>query len=417
MRILFMIPVYAGLSYLSLVLPNIRFFLFTIRDTYESFVLYQFIALLVAYCGGEAQLCYSLNQKRYKGVHPAPCCCLPMYKLDRGFFLRCKRWVLQYALIKPPIAVAAMIFHPFGLYLETNYDFKTNLFPWLFVVNNFSITWALWYLVIFHNECEKELEYCKPMLKFVSIKIIIFFVFWQASSLGVLQSMGIIYVGHEEEEMEHVMGAFQDVLMCVELAPIALLHHFAFAVKKLKEEMKDQPVFTANTAAHDSNDSAVGHLNTALDLGDMLQDTIQTVFAKQGTLVAAHGIDDEEEKSRGDREGHGEVMSIVEAVDQLGEWARTPSPAVSSDEECDSGESGYESTKYYSKNYRRPDELIRVGNGNANFEHFNKALYDIDEPLPHCVVCGRTDLTLSQRRSGLKCKLCVGTRHQLLKHK
>lgn len=242
-RIQLMVPLYAALSVLTLHLPENRFFIATVRDTYESFVLYEFLALLIAYCGGETQLIQSLTLKRYKGEHPAPCCCLPMFPLDLDFFLRCKRWVLQYALIKPITSVLAIVGHLNGTYRETDFDFSTNLFPWLTVISNFSITYSLWYLVVFEHETARELAYCQPMLKFICIKTIIFFAFWQGLGVSFLVALGFIDVGHDEKEREEVVGAFQDFLICIELVPVAIMHHYAFGYESFKQEMKDEPVF------------------------------------------------------------------------------------------------------------------------------------------------------------------------------
>jgi hypothetical protein len=289
-RILFMIPVYSVLSYITLVFPPSRFLLRTIRDTYEAFVLYQFLALLIEYCGGEAQLIQSLERKKYKGVHPFPMCFLPMFNLDRAFYFRCKRWVLQYALIKPLCAVIAMVTHPFGIYDETNLDFSWNVFAWVFLVNNISITWSLWYLVVFHNEVERELHYCRPLLKFICIKSIIFFSYWQSSALGIMLSIGMVYTGDTAQEREEVGGCIQEFLICLELVPIAVLHHFGFGVAKLQEEMKEHPLYETASNVRRS-ESRLARLDEALSLGQFFRDTVETVFAKTNQL--RHGIDDE----------------------------------------------------------------------------------------------------------------------------
>ena len=69
LRIMMMVPFYCVMSYSSIIFPGARFFLVTIRDTYEAFVLYMFFSLLIVYCGGEGMLLRSLAAKRYKGEH------------------------------------------------------------------------------------------------------------------------------------------------------------------------------------------------------------------------------------------------------------------------------------------------------------------------------------------------------------
>lgn len=247
MRIILMVPIYASLSCMALWWPDRRFVIVTVRDTYESFVLYEFLALLIAYCGGEAQLIHALQIKRYKGEHPPPCCCLPLFPLDRDFYLRCKRLVLQYALIKPVTSLLAIFLAMNNSYRETDFDFATNVYPWFMVINNVSITYSLWYLVVFHNETERELAYCRPMLKFLCIKFIIFFAFWQSLGIAILVSMGVLDGGPTHEEREHSQGALQDWLIIVELIPVALMHHYAFGYESFEAEMKDEPVWERTT--------------------------------------------------------------------------------------------------------------------------------------------------------------------------
>jgi len=43
----------------------------------------------------------------------------------------------------------------------------------------------------------------------------------------------------------------------------------------------------------------------------------------------------------------------------------------------------------------------------------NKVLFDEDEALPYCVVCGRSDRVLVKRKSGYKCAECVGMKKVL----
>jgi hypothetical protein len=48
MAVLWMVPIYSVTSWLSLVWPNLEPFFGTIRDVYEAYAVYTFIALLIA---------------------------------------------------------------------------------------------------------------------------------------------------------------------------------------------------------------------------------------------------------------------------------------------------------------------------------------------------------------------------------
>lgn len=294
-RILFMIPFYGVLSFLSVCIHELRFFLDTIRDTYEAFVLYTFFSLLVEYCGGEAQLLRALHAKKYMGVHPWPLCCIPMYPLNTEFFLRCKRYVLQYALIKPIASLLTCVGAPFGWYEEAHFA-HDNLYPYIFTINNISISYSLYYLVLFHIETEKELAYCKPTWKFVCIKSIIFFAFWQSATVAVMIALGWMYTGDTEELREEVNTGIQDVLMCFELLPVAFMHHLAFGRVKLGDEMAAEPIYDNDGAKSMGNTSK--HIDAAMSLGDVFQDIIGTIFYRKSRLFDDNdgtAVDDDEE--------------------------------------------------------------------------------------------------------------------------
>ena len=63
-RILFMIPVYALSSYISITNPEKELYCAAIRDFYEAYVLYTFVQLLIAYMGGPAALLVHFEFKR-----------------------------------------------------------------------------------------------------------------------------------------------------------------------------------------------------------------------------------------------------------------------------------------------------------------------------------------------------------------
>ena len=63
-RILSMIPVYSGATFLSILYPEWTLVCNTVRDIYEAYVLYIFMQLLVQFLGGENSLIVHLEFKR-----------------------------------------------------------------------------------------------------------------------------------------------------------------------------------------------------------------------------------------------------------------------------------------------------------------------------------------------------------------
>lgn len=425
LRVLFMVPIYGVFSIASVLFPGMRFFLDTVRDTYESFVLYMFFSLLIAYCGGEGQLIRALNAKRYKGVHPFPMCYLPLYPLDTAFYLRCKRWVLQYALIKPICSFLAMVFHPFGLYDETNFGWD-NLYTYVTYLCNVSISYSLYYLVLFDMEVEKELRYCKPFVKFLCIKSIIFFAFWQSVALNMMISWGVLYIGEEEEEKELCASAIQNLLICFELLPVSLLHQMAFNRDRLDDEMSAQPVFSAD-AKKTSNTAK--NLDDALSLEDVIEDTLSTIFFRRGKLVDKENEDDDtNHASGGAGEGgaiqtssmHGQRDDVVTVdmithtaeptIEQLVKYAIAHERGARADGVLHYDEDSEIDEQNALSNDREMDVLTRKSRADEHNIARVEANQNASGPMAFCVVCGRFDREMVQRKSGFKCVECVGVK-------
>ena len=88
LRILFMVPVYAGMAYLELELPAYELEWNAIRDFYEAYVLYNFIELLTQYLGGPVKLECLLERGWVQ--QPWPLNGLRPLKTDRVFIRRIK---------------------------------------------------------------------------------------------------------------------------------------------------------------------------------------------------------------------------------------------------------------------------------------------------------------------------------------
>lgn len=211
----------------------------TLRDTYEAFVLYQFLNLCVAYCGGDHQLTHTLAKR--KGGHIFPFCCLPTFQLSRQFLTRCERWVMQYALVKPLTTFASICFSIVGLYEEGSFNPTGNAYPFLFLIDNISISFALYFLFLFGKIVRSELKDYRPILKFMAIKSIVFFSFWQSGSVAIAGALGWLDFLNPglQGSSDEVSSSFSDFLILVEMPLIAILFRAAFSQARMVKECAD----------------------------------------------------------------------------------------------------------------------------------------------------------------------------------
>jgi hypothetical protein len=101
-RILWMVPIYAVQSWLSLRFHNVRIYIDSVRDLYEAYVIASFVYYLMELLGGQDALVNILEQKRGTrlGHHAFPLSLLlEPWELGVEFMLQCKHGVLQYVVL------------------------------------------------------------------------------------------------------------------------------------------------------------------------------------------------------------------------------------------------------------------------------------------------------------------------------
>ncbi|CAI7844844.1 unnamed protein product, partial [Closterium sp. NIES-53] len=81
-RIIFMVPVYATMSFFALAFSEYAMYFNTIRDVYEAWVIYNFLSLCLAWVGGPGVVVTSLAGRVLKPSIVLGTCCLPPMPLD-----------------------------------------------------------------------------------------------------------------------------------------------------------------------------------------------------------------------------------------------------------------------------------------------------------------------------------------------
>ena len=76
-------------------------------------------------------------------------------------------------------AFLCLILDHYGLYKEGSYDLHGG-FVYLSFINNLSVSLSLYCLVLFYMATEERLAPYEPFYKFLSVKAILFFSFWQS---------------------------------------------------------------------------------------------------------------------------------------------------------------------------------------------------------------------------------------------
>ena len=241
-RIILMVPIYAVQSWLSLRFHHARIYIDTIRDFYEAFVIASFVYYLIELLGGEEALVSILRQKvrddpsaaTHLGHHTFPMSLvLEPWELGSEYMLQCKHGVLQYVVAKAGFTILTYIFQSLGIYGEGEFVW-TSPYPYLAFSMNISVMYALYCLVMLFHAVQDELRYpinWHPLGKFLCVKGVVFFTWWQGVLIFYLKAHGVIddvgnWTGDE------VANGLIDYCICVEMVGFAIAHSFTFTYKE-----------------------------------------------------------------------------------------------------------------------------------------------------------------------------------------
>lgn len=197
LRLLFIVPIYSFISFISLLLfgsqaDNIYIYLDSIRSCYEAFVIYSFLSLCFnGYLGGEGRIIRELNGRPLPATYRTLTCCLKDYEFSIKTLRFCKQATLQFCVVKIVTTILILTLQSLNLYHQGNFSLKYG-YIYCFVAKNISISLALWSLALFYL-CTKEiLSPYYPLLKFITVKSVIFLSFWQGAVLSLLELIGYI---------------------------------------------------------------------------------------------------------------------------------------------------------------------------------------------------------------------------------
>jgi len=253
-RIIFMVPVYATMSFMSLVMGDKSIYFNSIREIYEAWVIYNFLSLCLAWVGGPGAVVTSLSGRALKPSWNLMTCCLPPISLDGRFIRRCKQGALQFVILKPVLVAITFILYAKGKYEDGNFSAK-QAYLYVTIIYTISYSLALYALLLFYVACRDLLRPFNPVPKFVIIKSVVFLTYWQGVLVFLAAKSGMIKSAEDAADI-------QNFVICLEMAIAAVGHLYAFPYKVYAE---------ANIGASSGLTGSLGH---ALKFNDFYHDTV-----------------------------------------------------------------------------------------------------------------------------------------------
>jgi hypothetical protein len=134
--------------------------------------------------------------------------------------------VTQFVVLKPLVAIIQFILELNGLYQQGSFQFDTG-YLYLTLITNFSQGYAMYCLVLFYLAMQDDLKTMNPIPKFMCIKAVVFFTFWQSFFIALCVHMGWIH-RTDLYSVDNISEGLQDFLICFEMLIAAFAHAYAF---------------------------------------------------------------------------------------------------------------------------------------------------------------------------------------------
>ncbi|XP_062846448.1 transmembrane protein 184A [Trichomycterus rosablanca] len=273
-RILFIVPIYAFDSWLSLLfISNDQYYVYfdSVRDCYEAFVIYNFLSLSFEYLGGESAIMAEIRGKPIPSSCLYGTCCLSGMSYSIGFLRFCKQATLQFCVVKPIMAIITIFLQAFGKYHDGDFNVNGG-YLYITIIYNVSVSLALYALFLFYSATSDLLRPYEPVLKFLTIKAVIFLSFWQGMILAILERCGVIpealVIDGHEVGAGTVAAGWQNFITCIEMFFAAIALRYAYSYDVYQEKKSHAP---DNVAPMHSISSG---LKETINPGDMVQDAI-----------------------------------------------------------------------------------------------------------------------------------------------
>jgi len=239
-RILFMVPVYALVSFLSIVFYTHSVYYEVLRDCYEAFAIASFFSLMCAYIAPNLHL-----QKEYFRTIKPKQWIWPMKWFQKcaggeNGWLRTPRsgltwfnviWVavFQYCFIRVTMTITAVVTQYFDRYcLESLNPAFSHI--WVMVIEGVAVTVTMYCIIQFYIQIKADIAQHKPILKVLAIKLVIFLSFWQTILISFLTSSGAIAASPKIQTPDIKVG-IPSMLLCIEMALFAVFHLWSFSYR------------------------------------------------------------------------------------------------------------------------------------------------------------------------------------------
>ncbi|KAF7428646.1 hypothetical protein PC9H_007873 [Pleurotus ostreatus] len=231
LRILYMPPVYAIISFISYRFFRQYTYYSLIEVVYEAITMSAFLLLLIDYVAESASghnVDNAISRKaKSKLLFPA-------------YFMYTLKWsVLQYVIIRPVVSIVGIICQAAGVLCESQGFDARYANVYLESIDFVSISVALYGLLLFYDLTREELRGKRPLAKFLSIKLIVMFTFYQSFVFTALEGRVIKPTQYWTET--NIADGLNALAICIEMILFSCLMFWAYTPNEYKRRAGEPP--------------------------------------------------------------------------------------------------------------------------------------------------------------------------------
>lgn len=234
-RILYLPMVYSIISFLSYRFFRAYTYYSLVEIAYEALTISAFLLLLIQYVAATADdyTAEGALARKEKSKMPLPFC-FWRYRPTKPYFMYTLKWaVLQYAVIRPLVSIAGIVCQVYNVLCQSVWSVH-YAGVYLEAVDFVSISVALYGLILFYGLTKEELKGRRPLAKFLAIKLIVFFTFYQNFVFELLQKKGVIK-GTTYWTESNIVDGLNALATTIEMVIFALYMLWAYPASEYKK--------------------------------------------------------------------------------------------------------------------------------------------------------------------------------------
>ena len=254
--ILWMSPIYGVTAFLSLLFPSADGYLAVIRDFYEAYTVYTFLALLIAILGrGDRDAVVRVLAQHADHLKKPTACLNSCYHpppdtsdeaMANAVLYECQVLAMQFVFIRPITSIASFVSTTLMQNRDTDNDndpwalFKTPNF-YIAMVTNVTVFLAFTGLLKFYHAVRDDLQWCQPFSKFMAIKGVVFLTFWQGLLISIFVSVHEANKSNDDSDSSGTASGktaqeqateIQHILICLEMVFFSIAHFCVFPAEE-----------------------------------------------------------------------------------------------------------------------------------------------------------------------------------------